>query len=116
MSAEKIIEELKKRFNPQAAKDVSATFMFSVKGDSGAKQWFTKINNGTCEFIEVNGGQPPVQPDCTISVNADDLDMILSGRMSAMTAALSGVLSIDGELGLAMQLVPIFFGQQASLF
>lgn len=115
MSAEKMIEELKKRFNPQAAKDVSATFMFSVKGDSGATQWLTKINNGTCEFVPVNGA-PTAKPDCTISVNADDLDMIMSGRMSAMTAALSGVLSIDGELGLAMQLVPIFFGQQASLF
>lgn len=115
MSAEKIIEELKKRFNPQAAKDVSATFMFCVKADSGTKQWLTKINNGTCEFTEVNGGEQ-AKADCTISVNADDLEMIMTGRMSAMTAALSGVLSIDGELGLAMQLVPIFFGQQASLF
>jgi hypothetical protein len=37
--------------------------------------------------------------------------------MSAMTAALSGILSVDGSLGLAMQLVPIFFeGQTHNLF
>jgi putative sterol carrier protein len=60
--------------------------------------------------------QPPDQPaqaDCLISVEADDLEEIIAGRLSAMTAALSGVLSIEGELGLAMQLVPVFFEGQA---
>ena len=37
------------------------------------------------------------------------LAMIIDGKMSAMTAALSGVLSIEGELGMAMKLVPVFF-------
>jgi putative sterol carrier protein len=47
--------------------------------------------------------------DCQITIDSDDLHQIISGRMSAMTAALSGVLAIEGELGLAMKLVPIFF-------
>jgi putative sterol carrier protein len=72
----------------------------------------TKIANGNVEF-EPQDPSSPAPADCVISVDAEDLDMIITGKMSAMTAALSGVLAIEGELGLAMQLVPIFFEGQA---
>lgn len=104
------IEELQKRFRPEAAKNVSATYLISVNG-AGGGSWLTKIHNGTCQ-ITPQADDPTAQPDCKISINAEDLEMIMNGRMSAMTAALSGMLSIDGELGLAMQLVPIFFDAQ----
>ena len=113
MPASQTIEQLHARFNAEAARDVSATYLFLVRGEGGG-DWLTTIANGQCEFVELNGESPAVEPDCKISVNADDLEMILSGRMSAMTAALSGVLAIEGELGLAMQLVPIFFQGEAS--
>jgi putative sterol carrier protein len=101
------IEELQKRFKPEAAKNVSATYLIAVNGQGGGS-WLTKIADGTCQ-ITPQSESPHTQPDCKISINSEDLEMIISGRMSAMTAALSGMLSIDGELGLAMQLVPIFF-------
>lgn len=74
----------------------------------------TKINDGQVTFEDVsNDTDANGKADCVISVNSDDLQQILEGNMSAMTAALSGVLAIEGELGLAMQLVPIFFDGQA---
>jgi hypothetical protein len=114
--ADQTINELRKRFRPDAARNLSATYLITVRGEGGGA-WLTKIDDGTCEFIPhridggTNGdGQP--QADCSISVDAADLDLIMSGRLSAMTAALSGVLAIEGEVGLAMQLVPIFFEGQ----
>jgi hypothetical protein len=109
--AAEVIEELRKRFKPENARNLSATYLITVRGQGGGS-WLTKISDGTLEMTQ----QPPDQPaqaDCLISVEADDLEEIIAGRLSAMTAALSGVLSIEGELGLAMQLVPVFFEGQA---
>ena len=111
MPATQIIDQLQKRFKPDAARNVNATYLISVRGDEGGN-WLVKIKDGQCDFApyanETNDkGDKPA--NCSISVDARDLESIISGRLSAMTAALSGVLSIDGELGLAMQLIPIFF-------
>ncbi len=108
------IEELRKRFKPENARNLSATYLITIHGNGGGA-WLTKINDGQCEFIPHDqaaddGSQPA---DCLISVDAQDLELIMTGKLSAMTAALSGVLAIEGELGLAMQLVPIFFEGQA---
>lgn len=109
------IDELRKRFKPEAAKNFSATYLIAVQGDGGGT-WLTCIDDGKLEFIPQDDISPSVEPDCRISVTAEDLEMIMTGRVSAMTAALSGMLAIDGELGLAMQLVPIFFDGPASIF
>lgn len=113
MPESETIEELRKRFKPEAARNVTATYLFSIRGQGGG-MWLTKISEGTVDFEKVDEGfvNGKAPADCTISVSAEDLQLILAGKMSAMTAALSGVLAIEGELGLAMQLVPIFFEGQ----
>lgn len=111
MPTKNAIEELRKRFNPDAARNFSATYLLSIQGQNGGT-WITKITDGTCEFIP-HDDQSACEPDCKISVAEEDLEMIMAGRLTAMTAALSGMLAIEGELGLAMQLVPIFFEGQA---
>jgi putative sterol carrier protein len=109
------MNELKKRFNSQAAKNVSATYLLQITGKGGGT-WLAKIDSGNLEVTPFQPGSADVV-DCSIAVSSEDLEMIMSGKMSAMTAALSGILSVDGSLGLAMQLVPIFFaGQTHNLF
>jgi len=111
------INELFKRFKPDAARSLNATYLFSVSGEGGGS-WLVKIADGTCDFapyvdnINDNGKMPA---DCSISVHINDLELIISGQMSAMTAALSGLLAIEGELGLAMQLLPVFFETEAQV-
>jgi putative sterol carrier protein len=108
------VDELKKRFNPKAAKGISATYLIQILGPNGGK-WLTKINDGKLELTEHDGSKN-AQYDCSISISAEDLELIMTGKLSAVTAAMSGMLSIDGELGLAMQLLPIFFpGQSPSI-
>lgn len=105
------IDELKKRFNSAAAQNLTANYLFQIGGlEDGS--WMTKIDSGKLEVEPYKQGASP-SPDCTITVAAEDLEMIMQGKVSAMTAALSGMLSIDGELGLAMQLVPVFFEGQS---
>lgn len=104
------MDELKKRFNSAAAQNVTATYLFRITGIEDG-DWLAKINAGTLEVEAYKQGVSQ-SPDCAISVSAEDLSMIMQGKLSAMTAAMSGMLAIDGELGLAMQLVPIFFEGQ----
>jgi putative sterol carrier protein len=105
LQATDTIDELRRRFKPEAARNLTATYLINVKGQGGGA-WLTKINEGKCDIVEHTANAPA---DCMITIEAEDMHAILTGRMSAMTAALSGVLAIEGELGLAMQLVPIFF-------
>lgn len=114
MLANTTIEELRQRFKPDAAKNLTATYLITIKGEGGGA-WLIKINDGDCDFVpqELPVDVDDIDANCFISVNSDDLEMIMSGQMSAMTAAMSGILAIEGELGLAMQLVPIFFEGQA---
>jgi len=112
------IHQLFQRFKPDAATDLNATYLFTVHGEGGGS-WLMKIAGGTCEVSPYEGPQnndnEKLPADCAISVNGSDLDLIMSGQMSAMTAALSGLLAIDGELGLALQLLPVFFEQEAQV-
>jgi putative sterol carrier protein len=41
---------------------------------------------------------------CTIKVSADDLRQIIGGELNPTSAFMSGKLSIDGDLGIAMSL------------
>lgn len=108
MLAHDAIEELRKRFKSDEARDLSATYLIHVKGEGGGA-WLTCITEGECHFIPHEIESQETKFDCAISIEAEDLAMIMDGRMSAMTAALSGALAVDGELALAMKLVPIFF-------
>jgi hypothetical protein len=110
--AAETIEELRKRFKPENARNLSATYLITIRGQGGGA-YLTRIADGSLEFTLLAEPELSSPADCMISVDAEDLDLIMTGRMSAMTAALSGVLAIEGELGLAMQLVPIFFEGQA---
>lgn len=115
MVSAKPMDELKRRFNSNAAQNVSAIYLMQITGLEDGP-WLTKIDMGQLEVSPYVHGTSP-SPDCTISISADDLQLIMEGKLSAMTAAMSGMLSIDGELGLAMQLVPIFFeGQNHNIF
>ncbi len=95
MPANQIIDQLQKRFKPDAARNVDATYLISVRGEEGG-DWLVKINKGQCEFLpytnKTNGTSKDASANCSISVDSSDLESIISGRLSAMTAALSGVL------------------------
>lgn len=107
LAQETIINELKKRFKPEAARDIQARYLINIRG-AGGGAWLIVINSGTLAFEDFVEGSGQTY-DCKVSIDAEDMISIIEGRISAMTAALSGVLNIEGELGMAMKLVPVFF-------
>ncbi len=45
--------------------------------------------------------------DVTLSADADTFEQILSGEMNPTGAFMSGKLSVDGDMGIAMQLASV---------
>ncbi len=110
-------EELKSRFKPEAAVNLQASYLLNLSGD-GNSVFLLKINKGELDIEILDASQDNEtdilnSADCCISASYEDFQSILDGKMAATTAALSGILSIDGELSLALQLLPIFFAEQS---
>ena len=61
------IEELKKRFNAEAAKNISATYLLQITGEGGGV-WLAKIANGALDLQTFDAAAPA--PDCTIAARA----------------------------------------------
>jgi putative sterol carrier protein len=60
--------------------------------------------------IDANGAVSNTnQPaDCTIKIDADDLDRLMNGDLNPMTAFMFGKLKISGDMGVAMKLQSLF--------
>src|SRR5437667_11759760 len=92
-------EALPSRFHAAAAEGVTAVYQFDLSGNEGG-QYQLHIADQTCR---VSPGLHP-SPDVTLRMMGEDCVAILDGRLSGVSAYLSGRLKMDGDLGLAMKL------------
>jgi putative sterol carrier protein len=96
-------EALPSHFRPEAAAGVNAVYQFDLSGDEGG-QYQLHIADRSCR---VCAGVHP-SPNVTLSMAGKDCVAVLEGRLSGVSALLSGRLKIDGDLGLAMRLAAFF--------
>lgn len=69
---------------------------------------------GDDEIISVDGNKSPpevtnndINSDCTISVSLENFNDMLEGNLDPQMAFMSGKLSIDGNMGIAMNLASV---------
>jgi len=56
-------------------------------------------------MVDANGARSgDEEADVTLSADAETFQAILEGEMNATTAFMQGKLSVDGDMGMAMQL------------
>lgn len=98
-----ILRVLPSRLDPEAAEGLTAVYQFDLS-DPQSAQYHLTIADGRCTVTQ--GAHP--DPHVILSMSGEDAVKILSGQLSGQMAAMSGRLSVSGDLGLAMQLRGLF--------
>lgn len=95
-------ERLRGVYSPLLA-DTTATMLFTA---GGMANWTVEIENGR---TAVRRGGPP-RPDTTVRAALPVLVDVISGEQSGVQAFLDGLLTVRGNLALALQLDGLFPG------
>jgi putative sterol carrier protein len=82
---------------------VNAVIQFDLSGDNGGLYW-VKIANGKAE----SGEGKTETPSMTVKSSADDWAQVVAGTLNPMQAFMSGKIKIQGDMGLALKLQPLF--------
>jgi putative sterol carrier protein len=93
------------RSDPAVLKKVNGSFCFRVGGPKGAKAtWsvYARVGDG-----RVVAAEPESKADCTITISDPDLVALASGKLSAMSAYMSGKLKVSGKASLAQKLAAL---------
>ncbi len=98
-----VLQSLPGNLDADAAEGLTAVYQFDLSGNQGG-QYYLAIDQGVCTF----GQGAHSDPHVTLSMSGEDALKILTGQLSGQMAALSGRLSVSGDLGLAMQLRGLF--------
>jgi putative sterol carrier protein len=94
---EKIARKLQE--HPETSKAVNAVYEFNITGDNGGV-WTVDL---TREPGVVTAGSTG-SAKCIITCAANDFMNVVSGKLNAPMAVMSGKLKIKGDMGLAMKL------------
>jgi len=84
---------------PEEREKINATYEFNITGDNGGV-WTVEILK---EKASVQAGSQGAAK-CTVTAASADFMNIVSGKMNAQMAFMSGKLKIKGDMGLAMKL------------
>lgn len=84
-----------------AADPLGSTLKFNFKGGEGVIYLDGSGDNNTVSNEDK-------EADCTVTVDMDDLNNMVSGELNPMTAFMTGKLKIAGDMGVAMKLGNLF--------
>ena len=94
---EKIAQKLKDK--PELSKAVNSIYEFVITGDNGGT-WTVDLSKEPGTVSPGSQGNAK----CTVTASSPDFMNIVSGKMNAQMAFMSGKLKIKGDMGLAMKL------------
>lgn len=99
----KMMADMPTAFNPDKAAGVDALIQYNLTGEGGSV-WNSRIANGE---ITIEEGEAE-NPTMTITMDANDYVEMMSGRLDAMQAFMSGKIKVTGDIMLASRLMTFF--------
>ncbi|MCP4166974.1 MAG: SCP2 sterol-binding domain-containing protein [Chloroflexi bacterium] len=101
----KMMADMPNAFNPAKATGVDALIQYNLTSDGGSGSvWNSRIANGEITIEEGEADNPTM----TITMDADDYVEMMSGRLDAMQAFMSGKIKVTGDIMLASRLMSFF--------
>lgn len=102
-SVAEALEEMKRRFRPEAAKGIRAVYQLDLTGAGGGK-YHLVIRE---DELEVREGAHE-SPNITITLSAKDFVSMTRGDLRPQVAFMSGRLKLAGDMMLAMKMQDLF--------
>ncbi len=102
-SMDAALEWLRKHFDAEAARGVSAVYRIELSGPDGGS-FGVAIRDGVLHLTRGEGPEPGV----VLRLAAPDYFAVLAGRENADLLYMAGRLEIEGDLSLAMKLRTLF--------
>lgn len=99
-SAREFFETLESRVDPSQTAGMSNSYVVDVEG---AGQWKVDVRDGNLEVTEGDG-----DADVRVSVGEQDFLRLVDGKLSPMTAYMTGKVKVKGDMGALMKLQKIF--------
>ncbi|XP_068749860.1 peroxisomal multifunctional enzyme type 2-like [Montipora capricornis] len=109
LKSEAFFKEIGQRVsnNPDLVKNVNGIFEWNVtKGGKPAGQWIVDLKTGSGSVMA--GPCKQGKPDCTLTVEDDDLMSIAKGKANPQQLFIQGKLKVMGNIMLSMKLGQIF--------
>jgi putative sterol carrier protein len=103
MKVSEVLQGMIEAFNPGQAKGVNATVQLNTLGEGGGAH-IISIANGKATWQEGTAPDPTV----TITVSAQDWLDIVTGKLDATKAFMTGRLKISGDMNLMMRFQRMF--------
>jgi putative sterol carrier protein len=97
------VDGFRKRFDPEAAREVCAAYQFELTGPGGGA-FYARVDRGRLEVAEGLLGSADVH----LQLETSDLFAILAGRANADMLFMGDRIRIDGDLSLALKLRRLF--------
>ena len=99
-----IMARVPEAFVSEKAGAVSAVIHFKFTG-SEPGEWNATIQDGKCEVAQ---GIPRKRPSITLATDSADFVRIASGELDPASAFMDGRIKLQGDVDLALKLVPLF--------
>lgn len=101
----KIFTGMAERFDPAKVQGINAAIQFDLSGDNGGLFWVRVAD------AQATAGEGATDGAVlTVRASADDFAGVANGSINAMNAFMTGKLKIQGDMGLAMKLMPLING------
>lgn len=91
------------------ADGIVATYQFNITGDDAGTY---QVILGETSGKVVEGEQQ--EPDCTLTIDSDSFKKMVEGELNGTEAFMSGLLQIEGDMGLALRLQDILSAYSAN--
>ena len=101
MAVAKIMAQMQSAFVADEAEGLQATFQFCISDDD---DFYVTIDNANCTGNIGNHEDPEI----TMSMDAETLTEIVSGKLDGMAAFMGGRLQAEGDVMLGTRLSQLF--------
>ncbi len=105
------MEKLKALITPDLVKSVNGVYTFNIT-DATPAEWYLDLKN---EGGKLASGPFDGKADCSLTMNTEVFNKLVSGSLKASAAFMGGKLKLKGNMGLAMKLEKVMGSLKSKL-